>query len=163
MCLLKMHQQPATRGWVRKDCLARGLKFPKDLSKGQQVYAKHPESGNYCLGHVMDNSKTVTYYSIEYNEGASSQDTYPEDIHNYNCIQDGPPPIGAAVEFFCHGKRVTGYLRGILERQLYELCFRDGEGTIVIAEREEFYHPDEELPGGFEKAQAIKFIPERTD
>lgn len=104
---------------------------------------------------MTDCSKTVRYYSVEYNDGTSSQDTYPEDIINYNCTEDGPPPNGAAVEFLCHGKRQIGYLRGMFERRLYELCFSDGEGTVVIAEREEFYLPDDEPPRSFENAQAL--------
>jgi hypothetical protein len=47
--LYKMQQQPATRGWLRRDLLAKGLNFPQDLTVGHQVYARHPESGEYCL------------------------------------------------------------------------------------------------------------------
>ena len=97
-------------------------------------------------GDVTDNSMTVTYYSVVFDDGASSQDTYPEDILNYNCIMDGPPPIGAAVDFMCYGVRQIGFFRGIFKRQIYTLCFLDGEDTIITAERQEFYHPDEELP-----------------
>nr|CAH0101178.1 unnamed protein product [Daphnia galeata] len=50
-----MNQQPATRGWVRRGFLEKGLKFPQDLNIGQQVYARHPASGEYCLGDVTDN------------------------------------------------------------------------------------------------------------
>ncbi len=179
-----MQQQPATRGWVRRDCLAKGLNFPQDLTVGHQVYARHPESGEYCLvslakainvaictnnflfsfkGDVIDNSKAVTYYSVVFNDGTSSHDTYPEDILNYNCTEDGPPPIGAAVEFMCFGKRHVGYLRSIFKRQLYTLSFLDGEGTVITAERQEFYHPDEGLPSDL-KNQLDKpgYLPQRT-
>ncbi|XP_046440810.1 lysine-specific demethylase 4C-like isoform X2 [Daphnia pulex] len=161
--LYKMQQQPATRGWLRRDLLAKGLNFPQDLTVGHQVYARHPESGEYCLGNVTDNSKAVTYYSVVFNDGTSSHDTYPEDILNYNCTEDGPPPIGAAVEFMCFGKRHVGYLRSISERQLYTLSFLDGEGTVVTAERQEFYHPDEGLPSDLKnKLDKPGYLPQRT-
>ena len=48
---------------------------------------------------MTDNTQTVTYYSVDFNDGTNSQDTYPEDIKNYNCKEDGPPLAGAAVEF----------------------------------------------------------------
>jgi hypothetical protein len=38
-----------------------------------------------------------------------------------------------------------GFFRGIFKRQLYTLCSLDGEDTIITAERQEFYHPDERI------------------
>jgi hypothetical protein len=49
-----MNQQPATRGWVRRGFIEKGLKFPQDLNIGQQVYARHPASGEYCLVSLID-------------------------------------------------------------------------------------------------------------
>lgn len=112
---------------------------------------------------MTDNSKAVTYYSVDFNDGTSSHDTYPEDILNYNCTEDGPPPIGAAVELMFFGKRHVGYLRSISERQLYTLSFLDGEGTVVTAERQEFYHPDEGLPSDLKnKLDKPGYLPQRT-
>lgn len=89
----------------------------------------------------------VTYYCVDFSDGSSSKDTYPEDIRNYNCKEDGPPPLGAAVDvLWTDGKRYGGFFRGQVHRKLYSLRFRDGEDTTVTAERKELYHPDEELP-----------------
>lgn len=96
---------------------------------------------------VIDNTLSVTYYRVDFSDGSSSQDTYPEDIRNYNCRVDGPPPLGAAVDvMWTDGKCYDGHYRGQNNRQLYKLRFRDGDDTVVEAEREEFYHPDEDLP-----------------
>lgn len=95
----------------------------------------------------MDNSTTVTFYSVDFSDGSKSQDTFPEDIRNYNCREDGPPPLGAAVDvMWTDGKCYDGYYRGHNHIILYKLRFCDGEDTVVEAERDKFYHPDEDLP-----------------
>jgi len=38
-------QLPATRGCVRKDWLVKDFKFAQDQTTGQQMYARHPETG----------------------------------------------------------------------------------------------------------------------
>ena len=96
---------------------------------------------------IIDNTQVVTYYCVDFNDGSSSKDTYPEDIRNYNCKEDGPPPLGAAVDvMWTDGKRYGGFFRGQVQRKLYSLKFRDEEQTAVTAERKEFYHPEEEMP-----------------
>ena len=94
---------------------------------------------------MVDNTKMITYYSVEFADGSLSNDTYPEDIQNYNCKADGPPPIGAAVDvLWSDNLHYDGYYRGKSQRLVYKLQFRDG--SSVESERGEFYHPDEELP-----------------
>ena len=44
------------------------------------------------------------------------------------------------------GKKYGGHFRGQVQHPLYELRFRDGDDTVVTAERQEFYHPDDDLP-----------------
>ncbi|XP_046636437.1 lysine-specific demethylase 4C-like isoform X4 [Daphnia pulicaria] len=139
-CCNTSHTPRSTTSAFRK-------KAPVHVSVGQQVYAKHPESGEYHLADVTDNTQTVTYYSVDFNDGTNSQDTYPEDIKNYNCKEDGPPIAGAAVEvLWTDGKSYGGHYRGFTKRKLYSLSFRDGTNTVITAERPDFYHPDEDLP-----------------
>ena len=55
--------------------------------------------------------------------------------------------MGAAVDvMWTDGKKYGGHFRGQVQHPLYELRFRDGDDTVVTAERQEFYHPDDDLP-----------------
>lgn len=88
---------------------------------------------------VTDNTDKVTYYRIKFADGSTSDDTYPEDITNYACKEDGPPPAGAAVTVkWTDGKIYHGNYKGSHQRVLYRLTFRDEDQTSVTAERTEF-------------------------
>ena len=86
-----------------------------------------------------------TFYWVDFCDGTTSKNTYPEDILNYPCTEDGPPPVGAAVQIkWTDGKTYDGIFRGTIQSQVYKATFKDA--TTVSVERSEFYLLNEPMP-----------------
>ena len=87
----------------------------------------------------------ASYYWVDFSDGSTSKDTFPEDILNYRCIEEGPPPLGAAVRvMWTDGKCYDGIFRGCKLEKIYKLVFWDE--TTVSVKRCEFYTSSEVLP-----------------
>ncbi len=62
------------------------------------------------------------FYWVDFADGTTSTDTYPEDIVNYRCRDDGPPPHGAHVHvLWTDGKPYEGIFRGVVQRKVRSL------------------------------------------
>jgi hypothetical protein len=98
-----------------------------------------------CQARITQEAASETFYCVDFSDGSSSINTYPEDILNYRCTEDGPPPVNAAVHIqWPDGKTYNGIFRGTRQSQAYKATFKDS--YTVSVERSEFYLLNEPMP-----------------
>ncbi|XP_028832632.1 lysine-specific demethylase 4A isoform X1 [Denticeps clupeoides] len=115
----------------------------RDLQQGQHVICKHKNS-RYYQAEVAELTK-ATFYEVIFDDGSFSDNLFPQDIENRDCVQLGPPQAGEAVQV----RWTDGLLYGakfvaahVIPMYLVE--FEDG--SQLSAKREDVYSLDEDLP-----------------
>ncbi|XP_060723132.1 lysine-specific demethylase 4A isoform X2 [Tachysurus vachellii] len=115
----------------------------RELTKGQKVLCKH-KNGRYYQCEVKELTK-ATFYEVVFDDGSFSDNLFPEDIVNRDCVRLGPPAEGDAVQvrwtdgLIYGAKFVAAHII-----PMYQLEFED-ESQLTV-KREEVYCMDEELP-----------------
>uniref|UniRef100_A0AAY4B844 [histone H3]-trimethyl-L-lysine(9) demethylase n=1 Tax=Denticeps clupeoides TaxID=299321 RepID=A0AAY4B844_9TELE len=111
--------------------------------QGQHVICKHKNS-RYYQAEVAELTK-ATFYEVIFDDGSFSDNLFPQDIENRDCVQLGPPQAGEAVQV----RWTDGLLYGakfvaahVIPMYLVE--FEDG--SQLSAKREDVYSLDEDLP-----------------
>uniref|UniRef100_A0A4W5NJV6 [histone H3]-trimethyl-L-lysine(9) demethylase n=1 Tax=Hucho hucho TaxID=62062 RepID=A0A4W5NJV6_9TELE len=115
----------------------------KALEVGQQVICKH-KNGRYYQCEVLELT-TATFYEVVFDDGSYSDNLFPEDIENRDCVKLGPPAVGDVVQVrwtdnLLYGAKFVAS-HSIL---MYQMEFEDG--SSLSAKREDVYSLDEELP-----------------
>uniref|UniRef100_A0A4W5NMQ4 [histone H3]-trimethyl-L-lysine(9) demethylase n=1 Tax=Hucho hucho TaxID=62062 RepID=A0A4W5NMQ4_9TELE len=117
--------------------------LPEVLEVGQQVICKH-KNGRYYQCEVLELT-TATFYEVVFDDGSYSDNLFPEDIENRDCVKLGPPAVGDVVQVrwtdnLLYGAKFVAS-HSIL---MYQMEFEDG--SSLSAKREDVYSLDEELP-----------------
>ncbi|KAL5016475.1 hypothetical protein ScPMuIL_006064 [Solemya velum] len=119
---------------------------PRDLSdfeKGTKVYAKHKNS-RYYLTDVIE-VKNQIFYEVDFDDGSFSDNLFPEDIANFNCVSDGPPDVGESVQVkWPDGDLYNATFRGTNSHMMYTVEFEDGSERTF--KREDLWVEGERLP-----------------
>ncbi|XP_076837589.1 lysine-specific demethylase 4A [Brachyhypopomus gauderio] len=115
----------------------------RELQEGQKVICKH-KNGRYYQCEVVE-LITATFYEVVFDDGSFSDNLFPEDIVNRDCVQLGPPAEGDVVQV----RWTDGLLYGAKfvaahTIPMYQLEFEDE--SQLTAKREDVYCLDEELP-----------------
>uniref|UniRef100_A0A4W4FLJ4 [histone H3]-trimethyl-L-lysine(9) demethylase n=1 Tax=Electrophorus electricus TaxID=8005 RepID=A0A4W4FLJ4_ELEEL len=114
-----------------------------ELQEGQKVICKH-KNGRYYQSEVVELIK-ATFYEVVFDDGSFSDNLFPEDIVNRDCVQLGPPAEGDVVQvrwtdgLIYGAKFVAAHII-----PMYQLEFEDE--SQLTAKREDVYCLDEELP-----------------
>ncbi|KAM8839787.1 lysine-specific demethylase 4A [Synchiropus picturatus] len=115
----------------------------RELTVGQRVIAKH-KNGRYYHSEVQELS-TVTFYEVIFDDGSYSDNLFPEDIENRDCVRLGPPPKGARVEVrWTDGLIYGAKFEASHSIPMYMVEFEDG--SQISLKREDIYALDEDLP-----------------
>uniref|UniRef100_A0A667YAD8 [histone H3]-trimethyl-L-lysine(9) demethylase n=1 Tax=Myripristis murdjan TaxID=586833 RepID=A0A667YAD8_9TELE len=110
---------------------------------GQKVICKH-KNGRYYHSEVTELTN-ATFYEVVFDDGSYSDNLFPEDIENRDCVQYGPPAEGDAVQV----RWTDGLLYGAKfvashSIPMYQVEFEDG--SQITVKREDIYSLDEDLP-----------------
>ncbi|KAK3513381.1 hypothetical protein QTP70_014208 [Hemibagrus guttatus] len=115
----------------------------RELVKGQKVLCKH-KNGRYYQCEVVELTK-ATFYEVVFDDGSFSDNLFPEDIVNKDCVRLGPPAEGAVVQVrWTDGLIYGAKFVAAHVIPMYQLEFED-ESQLTV-KREEVYCMDEELP-----------------
>uniref|UniRef100_A0A8B9RJ64 [histone H3]-trimethyl-L-lysine(9) demethylase n=1 Tax=Astyanax mexicanus TaxID=7994 RepID=A0A8B9RJ64_ASTMX len=115
----------------------------KGGTHGQRVICKH-KNGRYYQCEVAELTK-ATFYEVVFDDGSFSDNLFPEDIVNRDCLKLGPPAEGDVVQvrwtdgLIYGGKFVASHVI-----PMYLVEFED-ESQLTV-KREDVYCLDEELP-----------------
>uniref|UniRef100_A0A3Q3Q080 [histone H3]-trimethyl-L-lysine(9) demethylase n=1 Tax=Monopterus albus TaxID=43700 RepID=A0A3Q3Q080_MONAL len=115
----------------------------RELAVDQRVICKH-KNGRYYHSEVLELT-TATFYEVVFDDGSYSDNLFPEDIENRDCVRLGPPAKGDAVQV----RWTDGLIYGAKfvashSIPMYLLEFEDG--SQITAKREDIYSLDEDLP-----------------
>uniref|UniRef100_A0AAR2JRK3 [histone H3]-trimethyl-L-lysine(9) demethylase n=1 Tax=Pygocentrus nattereri TaxID=42514 RepID=A0AAR2JRK3_PYGNA len=121
----------------------RNMASLRELEEGQKVICKH-KNGRYYQCDVVELIK-ATFYEVIFDDGSFSDNLFPEDIVNRDCVKLGPPAEGDMVQvrwtdgLIYGGKFVAAHII-----PMYQVEFEDE--SQLTAKREDVYCLDEELP-----------------
>uniref|UniRef100_A0A3B3Z8Z9 [histone H3]-trimethyl-L-lysine(9) demethylase n=1 Tax=Periophthalmus magnuspinnatus TaxID=409849 RepID=A0A3B3Z8Z9_9GOBI len=112
----------------------------KDLKVGQKVICKH-KNGRYYHSEVSALT-TATFYEVVFDDGSYSDNLFPEDIVDRDCVTMGPPPEGDPVQV----RWTDGLLYGakFIAAHSDPVVFEDG--SQVSAKPDDIYTLEEDLP-----------------
>uniref|UniRef100_A0A8C7I401 [histone H3]-trimethyl-L-lysine(9) demethylase n=1 Tax=Oncorhynchus kisutch TaxID=8019 RepID=A0A8C7I401_ONCKI len=115
----------------------------KQLEAGQNVICKH-KNGRYYQCEVLELT-IATFYEVVFDDGSYSDNLFPEDIENRDCVKLGPPTVGDVVQVRWTDNLLYG-AKFVASHSIpmYQMEFEDG--SSLSAKREEVYSLDEELP-----------------
>uniref|UniRef100_A0A4W5N1Y6 [histone H3]-trimethyl-L-lysine(9) demethylase n=1 Tax=Hucho hucho TaxID=62062 RepID=A0A4W5N1Y6_9TELE len=110
---------------------------------GQNVICKH-KNGRYYQCEVLELT-IATFYEVVFDDGSYSDNLFPEDIENRDCVKLGPPTVGDVVQVRWTDNLLYG-AKFVASHSIpmYQMEFEDG--SSLSAKREEVYSLDEELP-----------------
>uniref|UniRef100_A0A8C7I418 [histone H3]-trimethyl-L-lysine(9) demethylase n=1 Tax=Oncorhynchus kisutch TaxID=8019 RepID=A0A8C7I418_ONCKI len=113
------------------------------LNSGQNVICKH-KNGRYYQCEVLELT-IATFYEVVFDDGSYSDNLFPEDIENRDCVKLGPPTVGDVVQVRWTDNLLYG-AKFVASHSIpmYQMEFEDG--SSLSAKREEVYSLDEELP-----------------
>ncbi|XP_028988867.1 lysine-specific demethylase 4A isoform X2 [Betta splendens] len=115
----------------------------QELSAGQRVICKY-KNGRYYHSEVLELT-TATFYEVVFDDGSYSDNLFPEDIENRDCVRLGPPAEGEIVQV----RWTDGLIYGAKfvashSIPMYTVEFEDG--SQISVKREDIYTLDEDLP-----------------
>ncbi|XP_034038547.1 lysine-specific demethylase 4A-like [Thalassophryne amazonica] len=121
----------------------RNKESMQELRVGQRVISKY-RNGRYYHSEVVELT-TATFYEVVFDDGSYSDNLFPEDIENRDCVRLGPPSKGDIVQV----RWTDGLIYGAKfvashSIPMYMVEFED-ESQITV-KREDIYSLDEDLP-----------------
>lgn len=153
-CSSQQLPQPNLEGWVCISCKHSedGVTGMADCSAyklggvkvGDVVVSKHPKNKRFYRAKMVD-IKDVAYYKVDFEDGSFSNDLYPEDITNHDCLHNGPPDVNAVVQVrWTDGLIYKATFRGCRKATLYTVEFED-DSQVAVTE-DDIWRLDEDLP-----------------
>ncbi|XP_071382980.1 LOW QUALITY PROTEIN: lysine-specific demethylase 4A-like [Centroberyx affinis] len=115
----------------------------RELAVGQRVICKY-KNGRYYQSEVTELTN-ATFYEVVFDDGSYSDNLFPEDIENRDCVRLGPPAEGDVVQV----RWTDGLIYGAKfvashSIPMYQVEFEDG--SQITVKREDIYSLDEDLP-----------------
>ncbi|XP_028284310.1 lysine-specific demethylase 4A isoform X2 [Parambassis ranga] len=115
----------------------------RELAAGQKVICKY-KNGRYYHSDVIERT-TATFFEVVFDDGSYSDNLFPEDIENRDCIRYGPPSEGDAVQV----RWTDGLLYGakfVASHSIPMYMVEFENGSQITVKREDIYCLDEDLP-----------------
>ncbi|XP_056149050.1 lysine-specific demethylase 4A [Lampris incognitus] len=115
----------------------------RELAVGQKVICKY-KNGRYYHSEVTELTN-ATFYEVVFDDGSYSDNLFPEDIENRDCVRLGPPAADEVVQV----RWTDGLIYGAKfvashSIPMYQVEFEDG--SQITVKREDIYSLDEDLP-----------------
>lgn len=115
----------------------------RELTVGQKVICKS-RNCRYYHSEVVELT-TATFYEVVFDDGSYSDNLFPEDIENRDCVRLGPPAVGDAVQVrWTDGLIYGAKFMASHSIPMYLVEFEDG--SQISVKREDIYTLDEDLP-----------------
>ncbi|KPP72195.1 lysine-specific demethylase 4A-like [Scleropages formosus] len=115
----------------------------RELEVGQKVICKHKNSRYYQCEVVK--LTQATFYEVVFDDGSFSDNLFPQDIVNRDCVQLGPPLEGEVVQVrWTDGLIYGAKFVAAHFIPMYQVEFEDA--SQLTAKRDDVYTLDEELP-----------------
>ncbi|XP_042353155.1 lysine-specific demethylase 4A isoform X2 [Plectropomus leopardus] len=115
----------------------------RELTVGQKVICKS-RNCRYYHSEVVELT-TATFYEVVFDDGSYSDNLFPEDIQNRDCVRLGPPAEGDAVQVrWTDGLIYGAKFMASHSIPMYLVEFEDG--SQISVKREDIYTLDEDLP-----------------
>ncbi|XP_041804817.1 lysine-specific demethylase 4A-like isoform X4 [Chelmon rostratus] len=115
----------------------------REVTVGQRVICKHKNS-RYYHSEVLELT-TATFYEVVFDDGSYSDNLFPEDIENRDCVRLGPPAKGDAVQVRWTDGLIYG-AKFVASHSILMYLVEFEDGSQISAKREDIYTLDEDLP-----------------
>ncbi|XP_041659041.1 lysine-specific demethylase 4A isoform X3 [Cheilinus undulatus] len=115
----------------------------QELTEGQRVICKH-KNGRYYHSELMELTN-ATFYEVVFDDGSYSDNLFPEDIENRDCVRLGPPAEGDAVQVRWTDGLIYG-AKFVASHSIPMYLVEFEDGSQITVKREDIYTPDEDLP-----------------
>ncbi|KAM4551873.1 lysine-specific demethylase 4A isoform 2-T2 [Odontesthes bonariensis] len=115
----------------------------RELTVGQKVICKY-RNGRYYHSDVVELT-TATFYEVVFDDGSYSDNLFPEDIENRDCVRHGPPSEGEAVQVRWTDGLIYG-AKFITSHSIPMYLVEFEDGSQITVKREDIYSLDEDLP-----------------
>ncbi|XP_076000834.1 lysine-specific demethylase 4A-like isoform X2 [Genypterus blacodes] len=115
----------------------------RELALGQKVICKHKNS-RYYHSEVTELT-TAIFYEVVFDDGSYSDNLFPEDIQNRDCVRLGPPPEGEVVQVRWTDGLIYG-AKFITSHSIPMYLVEFEDGSQISAKRDDIYSLDEDLP-----------------
>ncbi|XP_027140849.1 lysine-specific demethylase 4A isoform X1 [Larimichthys crocea] len=115
----------------------------RELTQGQRVICKH-KNGRYYHSEVVELT-TATFYEVVFDDGSYSDNLFPEDIENRDCVRLGPPAEGDAVQVRWTDGLIYG-AKFVASHSIPMYLVEFEDGSQISVKREDIYTLDEDLP-----------------
>ncbi|CAL8346000.1 unnamed protein product [Merluccius merluccius] len=115
----------------------------RELAAGQRVICKY-RNCRYYHSEVKELTN-ATFYEVVFDDGSYSDNLFPEDIQNRDCVRYGPPSQGDVVQVrWTDGLMYGAKFVASHSIPMYQVEFEDG--SQISVKREDIYSLDEDLP-----------------
>uniref|UniRef100_A0A7N5ZWP1 [histone H3]-trimethyl-L-lysine(9) demethylase n=1 Tax=Anabas testudineus TaxID=64144 RepID=A0A7N5ZWP1_ANATE len=117
--------------------------IPEELLVGQKVICKY-KNGRYYHSEVLELT-TATFYEVVFDDGSYSDNLFPEDIENRDCVRLGPPAEGDAVQVRWTDGLIYG-AKFVASHSIPMYLVEFEDASQISVKREDIYTLDEDLP-----------------
>uniref|UniRef100_A0AAQ5WYA7 [histone H3]-trimethyl-L-lysine(9) demethylase n=1 Tax=Amphiprion ocellaris TaxID=80972 RepID=A0AAQ5WYA7_AMPOC len=114
-----------------------------ELAVGQKVICKY-KNGRYYHSDVVELT-TATFYEVVFDDGSYSDNLFPEDIENRDCVRLGPPSEGDVVQVRWTDGLIYG-AKFVASHSIPMYLVEFEDGSQITVKREDIYTLDEDLP-----------------
>uniref|UniRef100_A0A672J4P1 [histone H3]-trimethyl-L-lysine(9) demethylase n=1 Tax=Salarias fasciatus TaxID=181472 RepID=A0A672J4P1_SALFA len=114
-----------------------------ELAVGQKVICKY-KNGRYYHSDVVELT-TATFYEVVFDDGSFSDNLFPEDIENRDCVRLGPPSEGDAVQVRWTDGLIYG-AKFVASHSIPMYLVEFEDGSQITVKRDDIYSLDEDLP-----------------
>ncbi|XP_059200581.1 lysine-specific demethylase 4A isoform X2 [Centropristis striata] len=114
-----------------------------ELTIGQRVIGKY-KNGRYYHSEVVELT-TATFYEVVFDDGSYSDNLFPEDIENRDCVRLGPPAEGDAVQVRWTDGLIYG-AKFVASHSIPMYLVEFEDGSQISVKREDIYTLNENLP-----------------
>uniref|UniRef100_A0AAX7T465 [histone H3]-trimethyl-L-lysine(9) demethylase n=1 Tax=Astatotilapia calliptera TaxID=8154 RepID=A0AAX7T465_ASTCA len=115
----------------------------QELVVGQKVICKY-KNGRYYQSELLELT-TATFYEVVFDDGSFSDNLFPEDIENRDCVRLGPPAKGDTVQVRWTDGLIYG-AKFVASHSIPMYLVEFEDGSQISVKREDIYTLDEDLP-----------------
>ncbi|CAB1436619.1 unnamed protein product [Pleuronectes platessa] len=115
----------------------------RELTVGQKVICKYRNT-RYYHSDVVELT-TASFYEVVFDDGSYSDNLFPEDIENRDCVRLGPPTEGDPVQVRWTDGLIYG-AKFVASHSIPMYLVEFEDGSQISVKREDIYSLDEDLP-----------------